>query len=299
MGLIRSLIFGPGKSDVEILRAKYGSPPSQFMTLANGAQIHLRDEGNSNAPAMVLLHGHSEDLHTWNPLMQRLVEDFRVVRFDLRRHGLTGPAPDNEYTIESYVSDLSMVIEHLGIDNFVLVGHSMGGRISVKFTMENREKVNRLVLLAASGPPREETDSQPMALRLMRNPLGRTLVKRIWSRNMAKNSLMDMVFDGSLITDAEIDRMWDFSMYPGCMDAMFREYATTWKDFEPEEVEKITTNTLLIWGEEDTVCPINMGEWYNSQLPNSTFLKLPKIGHNPQLECPDSCLDGISSWMTR
>ena len=49
-----------------------------------------------------------------------------------------------------------------------------------------------------------------MALKLMKNPLGRALIRRLWSRKMAKDSLMDMVFDGSSITDKEIDRMWDF-----------------------------------------------------------------------------------------
>ena len=297
MGGIRSLVFGPGKGDVERLREKYGSPPSQFITLPNGVNVHLRDEGDPEAPPIVLVHGHSEDLHTWNQLVKHLVESFRVIRFDLRRHGLTGPAPDNEYRIESYVSDLSMLIEQLGIDSFVLVGHSMGGRISVKYTIGNRERVNSLILLSASGAPRKEKTPLPMALRLMRNPLGRALVKRIWSRNMAKNSLMDMVFDESSITDEEIDRMWDFSKYPGNMDAMFREFAETWKDFNPTEISEIATNTLLIWGKEDTVCPESMGEWYDSQLPNSTMVRFPNIGHNPQFECPDRCLDEISSWM--
>ena len=297
MGGIRSLVFGPGKGDVERLREKYGSPPSQFITLPNGVNVHLRDEGDPEAPPIVLVHGHSEDLHTWNQLVKHLVESFRVIRFDLRRHGLTGPAPDNEYRIESYVSDLSMLIEQLGIESFVLVGHSMGGRISVKYTIGNRERVNSLILLSASGAPRKEKTPQPMALRLMRNPFGRALVKRIWSRNMAKNSLMDMVFDESSITDEEIDRMWDFSKYPGNMDAMFREFAETWKDFNPTEISEIATNTLLIWGKEDTVCPESMGEWYDSQLPNSTMVRFPNIGHNPQFECPDRCLDEISSWM--
>ena len=241
----------------------------------------------------MLVHGHSEDLHTWDRLAKHLVESFRVIRFDLRRHGLTGPAPDNEYSVESYVSDLSMVIKHLGIDNFVLVGHSMGGRISVKYTMANRERVDGLILISASGAPRKENTPQPMALRLMRNPIGRFLIKRIWSRNMAKKSLEDMVFDGSSITDQEIDRMWEFSKYPGSMDAMFREFAETWEDFKPTEIGEIATNSLLVWGEEDTICPESMGRWYDSQLPNSTMVGLPNIGHNPQFECPDRCFDEI------
>ena len=109
MGIIRSLILGTKGVDVDGLRERYGSPPSRYITLSNGENIHLRDEGDSEAPPIVLLHGHSEDLHTWNQLVEHLVEDYRVIRFDLRRHGLTGPALDNQYGIESYVSDLSLL----------------------------------------------------------------------------------------------------------------------------------------------------------------------------------------------
>ena len=295
---MKSLIFGSEEGNIEELKRRYGLPPSQFITLSNGVNVHLRDEGDSGAPPIVLLHGHSEDLYTWDQLVKHLIGSFRVIRFDLRRHGLTGPAPDNEYNIESYVSDLSMVIKHLEIDSFILVGHSMGGRISIKYTTANQEKVNGLILLSASGAPRKENTPQPMALKLMRNPLGRFLLKRIWSRNLAKKSLVDMVFDESSITDQEIDRMWEFSKYPGSMDAMFREFADTWEDFKPTEIGKIVTNSLLIWGEEDTICPESMGRWYDSQLTNSTMVGLPNIGHNPQFECPDKCFDEISAWIS-
>ena len=182
MGKIRSLIFGPKKADIEVLRTKYGSTPSQFINLPNGVNTHFRDEGDSESPPIILLHGHSEDLHTWNKFMNHLVGRFRVIRYDLRRHGLTGPAPDNEYGVENYVSDLSMLVDHLGIDSFILVGHSMGGRISLKFTMENPERVKQLILLSASGAPLGKNTSPPMALRLMTNTIGRAIIKRIWSR---------------------------------------------------------------------------------------------------------------------
>ncbi|MEC9161855.1 MAG: alpha/beta fold hydrolase, partial [Candidatus Thermoplasmatota archaeon] len=105
--------------------------------------------------------------------MERLVEEFRVIRYDLRRHGLTGPASDDGYSIERYVADLAMVVDHLGLERFVLLGHSMGGRISVRYTMEHQDRVSRLILLSASGPPRKQDTKQPLALRLMKNPLGR------------------------------------------------------------------------------------------------------------------------------
>tara|TARA_Y100000768_G_scaffold330990_1_gene270037 strand:- start:1706 stop:2209 length:504 start_codon:yes stop_codon:yes gene_type:complete len=163
--------------------------------------------------------------------------------------------------------------------------------------MGNPERVNGLVLLSASGAPRKKEASPPMALRLMKNPIGRFLIRRIWSRNMAKSSLEDMVFDESSITEEEVDRLWDFSTYPGNMDAMFREFANSWEDFNPTEIRGIATNTLLIWGEEDSICPESMGSWYDSHLPNSAMVVLPNIGHNPHFECPGRCLDEISSWI--
>ena len=297
MGTIKSLILGPDKGDIGELKEKYGPPPSQFIRLPNGLKVHLRDEGDPDAPPIVFVHGHTEDLHTWNHVVKNLVESFRVIRFDLRRHGLTGPAPDNDYRIENYVSDLSMVVDHIGIDSFVLVGHSMGGRISARYAMGKPERVNNLILLSASGAPIKEESSSPLALRLMKNPFGRFLIKRIWSRRMAKKSLEDMVFDKSSITDEEIDRMWDFSIYPGNMDAMFQEFRETWDAFDTADIKEITTNALLIWGKEDSICPESMGIWYDSHLPNSTMVVLPNIGHNPHFECPDRCSDEISSWL--
>ena len=297
MGRIRTLLLGNKEEDLELLREKYGSLPSEFIPLQNGVNLHVRDEGDTNSPVVILVHGHTEDLHTWNNVAKKLVEKFRVIRYDLRRHGLTGPAPDNEYKLESYVSDLSMLIQYLELDNFVLVGHSMGGRISLKYAIENPESVNGLVLISASGAPPKEKTAKPMALRLMKNSLGRALIRRMWSRKMAKSSLEDMVFDSSLITDEEIDRMWDFSRYPGSMDAMFKEFSETWEDFEATEINEFSKNTLLIWGEEDTICSISMGEWYDSQLPNSRLIRLQNIGHNPQFECPHKCLEEITSWM--
>ena len=296
MGRVRTLILGNKAEDIDFLKKKYGPAPSKFISILNGVNLHVRDEGDTNAPAIILVHGHTEDLHTWNKLTEGLVGKFRVIRFDLRRHGLTGPAADNEYKLESYVSDLSMLIQHLELDNFVLIGHSMGGRISLKYTIENPEKVNGLVLLSASGAPREQKTSPPMALRMMKNPLGRALIRRLWSRKMAQDSLMDMVFDDSLITEEEVDRMWDFSRYPGSMNAMFKEFSETWKDFESTEINEFSKNTLLIWGEEDTICPMGMGEWYDSHLLNSKLIRLQNIGHNPQFECPDKCLEEIAAW---
>ena len=297
MGGVKSLLFGPTWEDVDVLNQTYGAHPSQLITLPNGETIHLRDEGKKGAFPLVLVHGHSEDLHTWNGLVERLVEEFRVIRYDLRRHGLTGPASDDGYSIERYVADLAMVVDHLGLERFDLVGHSMGGRISVRYAMDHQDRVSRLILLSASGPPRKQDTKQPLALRLMKNPLGRFMIKRIWSRNMAKKSLEDMVFDPSIVTDEDIDRMWAFSRYPGSMEAMFREFADSWPEFTSDEIQGIRTHALLIWGEEDSICPVELAEFYHAHLQHADMVVVPKVGHCPQVECPERCVAEMLRWM--
>ena len=73
LGVIAALLVGAflflrvPDTDKAEMRAKYATAPSQFVTLANGQEVHLRDEGPKDAPAIVLLHGSNADLSTWQP----------------------------------------------------------------------------------------------------------------------------------------------------------------------------------------------------------------------------------------
>ena len=91
--VIAFLIFRTPDTDAAEMRAKYGGPPSQFVDIGDGVTVHLRDEGPKDAPAIILLHGSNADLHTWDPWVQALKDQYRVIRFDQVGHGLTGPDP--------------------------------------------------------------------------------------------------------------------------------------------------------------------------------------------------------------
>ena len=88
---------------VDALKARWARPPSRFLEV-NGLQVHLRDEGPHNDPVpIVLLHGTSASLHTWEGWAQALRDKRRVIRFDLPGFGLTGPNRENDYSTEAYV----------------------------------------------------------------------------------------------------------------------------------------------------------------------------------------------------
>src|SRR4029079_1290764 len=81
-----------------ILEAKYATPPSQFVTLPDGARVHYRIRGKADAPLLVLLHGSNASLFTWEPWSKNLSDQFRVVSLDLPGHGLTGAVPSHDYS---------------------------------------------------------------------------------------------------------------------------------------------------------------------------------------------------------
>lgn len=125
------LIFRTPDTDPARMRPKYGGEPSQFVTLAGGLTVHLRHEGPKDAPAIVLLHGSNSDLHTWQPWVDRLREDYRIIRFDQIGHGLTVPVPDGNYSREAFVRTVGLVADRLGIERFVPGGSSMGGGVAL------------------------------------------------------------------------------------------------------------------------------------------------------------------------
>jgi pimeloyl-ACP methyl ester carboxylesterase len=128
MGLV--VLLYKGEIPKDVVDAKYASPASQFLEMTNGARIHYRDEGNTEGSVIVLIHGSNASLHAWEPWIEEIGGDYRVVTLDLPGHGLTGGVPDNDYSSAAQLNTVAAVVAHLGIDQFVLGGNSMGGGVT-------------------------------------------------------------------------------------------------------------------------------------------------------------------------
>ena len=121
--------WGPDRS-VDQLKARWAQAPSQFIAV-NGLQVHVRDEGPRDDPVpLVLLHGTSASLHTWDGWAADLKAQRRVIRFDLPAFGLTGPDLQNDYSLEAYVRLVEGVVNAMGVKHFVLAGNSLGGQVA-------------------------------------------------------------------------------------------------------------------------------------------------------------------------
>lgn len=303
--VIAFLIFRTPDTDASAMRAKYGGPPSQFVAIGGGVTVHLRDEGPKDAPAIVLLHGSNADLHTWEPWVAALKGQYRVIRFDQVGHGLTGPDPKDDYSRDNYVADILEVADRLGLKQFILGGNSMGGKHALAFAIAHPERLTGLVLVDGSGGPmlkldtRKDEDSGNIGFKIAQTPGINLLVEQITPRSLIQQSLEQSVSVKSVASEAAVTRYWELLRYPGNRRATLKRFGYPYDPLAEAEIAKVTTPTLILWGEEDRVIPVEAGEWLAKTMPNDTLVIYPGIGHLPHEEAPEATLADLQPWLAK
>ena len=302
LGLLALLIaailaFRTPDTDPAEMRAKYGAVPSQFVALANGQTVHLRDEGPRDAPAIILIHGSNADLHTWQTWVDGLKRDYRVIRFDQRGHGLTGPAKDGDYTLAAFVEDVEDIVESLKLEEFVVAGNSMGGRVAFAYAMQHPEMVDGVVMVDSSGAPITRRGSGAVGFTIAKTPILRNIVAHVTPRWLVERSLQQTVRNQAIVTDAVVDRYWELLRYPGNREATIAQMIQPRTAFDEDVVEAMSRPVLLMWGEEDTLSPVEGGLWYQQHLPNSKLVLYPGYGHLPHEEVAQQSLADLREWL--
>ena len=121
--------------------------PTDVMVTCNGMNFHYLDWGNEGAPVLLLLHGLRGHAHAWDDVSARFCGNYRVLALDQRGRGETDWAPRGDYSTDAFVADLEEFCYTLGLEKFVLVGHSMGGRNSMAFAGRNPDMLEKLVIV--------------------------------------------------------------------------------------------------------------------------------------------------------
>ena len=288
-------------TDPAEMRAKYGGEPSQFVELSDGLTVHLRDDGpangNSDAPAIILLHGSNADLSTWDAWAQDLKRDYRVIRFDQIGHGLTGPAIDDEYSLASFGADITEIADHLEIDRFILAGNSMGGGIAMHYAINNPDRLDGLVLVDAGGAPIKREGGGNLAFTLAGIPGVNSILATMTPRSLVDRSLRQSVSNQDIVTEQMVDRYWEMARYPGNRAATLKRFSTPRNPFDAAAVKQVDVPTLVIWGEEDALIPYEAAGWFMEHLPNATLVNYPGIGHLPHEEAADQTVADLRAWL--
>ncbi len=126
-------------------------PRDKRVAVANGLYLHYLDWGTEGRPPILFLHGALQQSHSWDFISLSICGDYHTLVLDARGHGDSQWAPDGNYSPDAHQSDLDGFVEALGLEHFILVGHSMGGRNAYVYTSRHPEKVKSLVIVD-SGP---------------------------------------------------------------------------------------------------------------------------------------------------
>lgn len=290
------IIFSHRDIPLDDLKIKYANSNSSFVAV-NKMDVHFRDEGvQTDTIPIVLIHGTGASLHTFNSWSDRLKKSNRIIRVDLPAYGLTGPFPDENYTMANYTAFLKDFLIALNIKQCVLAGNSLGGAIAWNFTLEQPSMVTKLILINASGYP-IASKSVPIAFSLAKIPVINKLLTFITPRFLVRSSVENVYFDNSKVTDLVVERYFNLTLRAGNRKAFVDRLKIPKDTSTHKNIKNIQQPTLILWGAEDLLIPVENAYKFQEDLPNNTLVILENTGHTPMEESPLESLAPVISFL--
>ncbi len=268
----------------------------------NGQEIHTIEEGAPNRQKAILLHGWSSSWYAMSPLMSLLSQRFSCISIDLPGYGLSPPFKERA-TIPAYANLLADFIEEVSDGPVVLVGHSMGGMISLAMVLDHAILVERMVLICPTISGRLSTMINilisPITL-MERFGLGRLLVSSVENAvvGLTDRLMRPVSFaERTSITEDDVSRLRSDARRPKegrvraeCYFAM-RDNDLTGK------LSGIETPSLVLWGAEDNTVPLRDAGIVAEEWPLADLRIIPNAGHWPHFETPEITQRRIAAFL--
>ncbi len=286
LALAMALLRAPDRP-VESLVARWAPPPSDFLDV-KGQLVHLRDEGPRHDPVpVVLIHGTSASLHTWEGWVAALRPHRRVITLDLPGFGLTGPYtgqydPD-DYSGDAYARFVLDVLDRLQVQRFVIGGNSLGGEVAWRTAYLARDRVERLILVDSAGLPFERK-AVPMAWWIARTPGLGWLSESMLPRSLVQQGLESVYGHPERITPALVDRYLEISLRDGNRRALGQRLRQMDFGADAARLDTLRLPTLILWGGQDRLFTPDLGREFQRRIPGSALQLFDDLGHVPHEE---------------
>lgn len=240
---------------------------------ANGTRIHVTQRGSGNL-ALVFLHYYGGSSRTWDKVAQQLCDQYRIVATDHRGWG-DSDAPADGYRIADLADDAQAVIDALALERYVLVGHSMGGKVAQLIASRRPSGLRGLVLVAPSPP-------SPMLL----SESERATLSGAYQSRESVEFVIDNVLTAKPLDDAYRERIVEDSL-KGAPQAKAAWPEIAMREDITAAVEHIDVPTIVISGELDRVDRVEtLQAEVLPRIPHAAMHILPGIGHLSPLEAP-------------
>mgnify|MGYP001566704708 CR=1 FL=1 len=251
----------------------------------NGIETNYKVAGKGEL--ILILHGWNGSSDSWIAIQKILaIAGYKVLVPDLPGFGKT-KTPQEIWGIDDYVDWVDNFIKTQVKDKepFFLIGHSFGGRLSIRYTVKNPEKLKKLILIASAGikpNPEIKTIMISLAARIGNAFFTPRIMRRL--RDYAKNLFYIFL------------RHKDYVKAEGTMRNIIVRVIN--EDLSAD-LPNIKTKTFLIWGDADKLVPVKYSWIFKEKIENSELKILPKIGHSPHIEIPEKLAEIIFSFLRK
>ena len=249
----------------------------------------------SGEQTIVLAHGFGCDQTVWSSIIPAFKDNYRIVTFDYVGSGVsdkTAYSSDRYDSLSGYAQDVIEVCDALELQNIIYVGHSVSGMIGVLATVQRPDLMDKLIMIGPSphylnesdyngGFEREDIDE---LLDMME------MNYKEWAKYLAPLSMKNE--DRPELSD-------DFETMLATNDPdIARQFATaTFLSDVRQELPKVSTKTLILQPTEDSIVPIEVGEYIQQHIPNSELIVMKAKGHNPHISHPEETIKDITSFI--
>lgn len=273
---------------------------NSHFTDVDGLHLHYQQFGERTAPVLLLIHGYTASTAVWRTVAPLFSErGFQVVALDLIGFGYSSKPAWFDYSIQSQARVVSRFMNRLGIGKATIVGSSYGGAVASTLALDYPERVEKLVLV---GSVCNDDAKRHPVLRLANLPgMGEVISAFLidsprFLRHRLQNTLAPA--NHHLITDERIQAI----RRPLRARDAHRSVLMTARSWNACRIEQdaqfISQPTLLVWGENDTIIPIQNGYRLHDAILNSRLVVFKDCGHVPQEEKPENFVEVVAGFVT-
>lgn len=252
----------------------------------------LHCEVYGSGDPVLCLHGLGASTHSWREFRAPLSKGQKLILIDLKGFGASPKPRDKNYAIQEHAELIYQFVKEHDLRNLTLVGNSFGGAVALLVTIRlcehDRGRLKRLILIDSGG----YNQHLPLHLKLLRAPiLGWLALHLLPPKISALIVLKVSYYNRGKITQEQIDAYARPIADRGGRHALLQ----TAKQIIPENIEEliakyktISVRTLILWGRQDKVIPLVIGEMLDEAIPDSRLVTIDQAGHIPQEETPEA-----------
>jgi pimeloyl-ACP methyl ester carboxylesterase len=284
-------------ADVNFYEARAAVPHAAYSRFADidGVRIHYQEKGKGES--LVLLHGYTASTYAWKDVFGPLSERFRVIAVDMKGFGFSGK-PAGDYTRRAQSDLVVKLLEHLKISQAIFCGNSMGGEVAMNAAVRRPDRVSALILVDSGGVTISGGDSVTPGVTEWPVIGPAIAALALTSDSLVRDGLRKCYYDKSLVTDEQVAAYYrPLKTRDGQRAAYLARAQALTNPIEPE-INKIGQQTLIIWGAEDELIPLEAGQRLTSLIDGSQLVVFDKCGHTPQAEMPGRFVDEVNSFVT-